>query len=336
MKYFLYKFNFKGPVRFGTEVPAAGLVKSSPVCSADTFFSALSWEILSIYGEDFLKEVVARIEAGKILFSDLLPYAGDEFYIPKPVFMNLSRDKQIKKTRFLPVSALKNLLSSWNPSGQADIAGTDILALEQIQIKVSIERDGRSRPYYVGTHRFLENTPTGLYLIAGLQDQEDMKWLEQILKSLGESGIGGKRTSGYGRFDLIDDWAELDPEWPIYSESDRILAELLYRGNEECSLYMTLSSIIPATDELKKLEFARCFYQLYPRQGFALSGIRDQMPMKKKAVAAFAAGSCFNTKLNGVVLDVAPEGYKHKVYRYGKGLYLGLEIMEEGLWTRTD
>jgi CRISPR-associated protein Csm4 len=39
----------------------------------------------------------------------------------------------------------------------------------------------------------------------------------------------------------------------------------------------------------------------------------------------FNTGSCFQEKIKGRILDVSDQG-GHPVYRYGKGMFLGVKI----------
>ena len=64
-------------------------------------------------------------------------------------------------------------------------------------------RGEKSRPYYVGNYQFMSNT--GLYIIASFSDDSSRDLFESILELLGLSGIGGKRSGGYGKFELADD-----------------------------------------------------------------------------------------------------------------------------------
>lgn len=57
-------------------------------------------------------------------------------------------------------------------------------------------------PYHVGAFRFAEDC--GLYVLAGLES-DDAAWLRTLMRALGLSGIGGKVSSGYGKFTVDDE-----------------------------------------------------------------------------------------------------------------------------------
>ena len=201
-------------------------------------------------------------------------------------------------------------------------------AEEAIFSKVSIPRTGfdengkteKNKLFSVGAYIFEENC--GLYFIASIEDKKQKTQFDKILNSLGYSGIGGKRTSGYGKFELHEDPIELDSKNPVY-DSDEKLAKL-FENKEETDYFISLSCIFPSDNDLQTTNLKNGFYTLIQRQGFVYSSTYSDEPLKRKPIYMLNVGSCFfKKKLEGSIPDVSENG-KHSVYRYGKALMIGI------------
>lgn len=350
MEYYLTRLKFTGPVRFGPPEPGVGLEKNQYWAHADTFFSALSLELLRLHGPRAWKELWEAAGAGELLVSDLMPYAGSELCVPRPAFLPQHRPadgeagaggelekeaaqerwkKKVKDLKFIPLNSLDQYLKWLWSGGQFPLKLFDF-GRELMFMRVALRQGGESLPYYVSAYCFAggEKAEAGLYFAAGFsapaRDRLFTRFFE-ALDSLGHSGIGGKRTAGFGRFELEDDPALLDGEYPVYGESDLLLGRLLAGTG---TYYLALSPVIPSPDEFGAGIWEDAYYTLLPRRGFALAGTPGETPLKKKPVVALAPGSCLRQRLPGRVCDVTPPGYSHRVYRYGKGMYLALSPPE--------
>lgn len=106
MKYIAYKLKFSTGVHFGN----GSLDNTEYTFCADTLFSALCIEAVK-HSEDKLSRLVSYVKAGKIVFSDAMPYMDDIYYVPKPM-CNIkhsdeesgesSKKKLYKKTMYIP------------------------------------------------------------------------------------------------------------------------------------------------------------------------------------------------------------------------------------------
>ena len=332
MGYYLYQLAFDGPVHFGDTSMGGNLEQSGFTYTSDTLFSSICTELAQQGAADLLDEFIALGQKGEILLSDLLPYQYGtqedlELFLPAPyIYINNNRQqenldyakakalsaqrKKAKKQLYYRASELYDYVEALK-NGETYIAKYQLqLGDEFITEKVNC-RGELPMPYFMKSGTFADNA--GLYLVVKLPDAwaDNMK---EILTMLGLSGIGGKRSSGYGHFHLADNYIYLD-ERVYCSEFDDIAAmnELLQ------NLYnwqMSISSILPREKELELVKSGS--YQLKKSSGFA-SGI------KRDSVYMLSAGSCFTEKLQGSMVDLATLN-EHSVWRYGKGLFVGLNI----------
>lgn len=129
------------------------------------------------------------------------------------------------------------------------------------------------------------------------------------MTSLQFSGLGGKRTSGYGRFDLR-----------ILDLPSKLEARLTsnYKG-----LVMTLTTSLPLDDELENAMIG-AKYLLQKSSGFAFSQALAEN-FRKQDLYKFKSGSTFQQTFTGQIVDVRPDNFPHPVWNYAKPLFYRLE-----------
>ena len=181
----------------------------------------------------------------------------------------------------------------------------DEFGKKNIKVSAAINNNDETVPYRVGEYYY--NEGNGLYIIVGYDNDEELKEVEELIISLGYSGIGGKRSSGLGRFDI-----------QIADDAD----ELLNMITEKSRLYMTLSVSLPKECEITN-SLSEAKYSIIKRSGFISSQVFDDR--RKKDLYVIAAGACVKNKYEGDIYDVA-DGGVHPVYRYAKPLFMGVNI----------
>ena len=323
MEYKLYKLTFKTPVHFGSDIVGSSLEESDFICHSDTFFSALCLEYIKLNGAETIDHFIDFFDKGNLLISSLLPYKNDDLYIPKPSIViersdsknnnedkedNSSSDrKKMKKLNYIKISDIDIYLKHIKGIGDFNFDYEyNNFAKYSLNQKVGL-RDEENRLYSLGTYSFYKNN--GLYFLLSFSDNEKLKEFEKVLKSLSYSGIGGKRTNGLGNFE--------------YSASDYIeFRNKLFNDSK----YKTLLSLYsPEENEINDIDFNNSFYSLIKRNGFIYSNNYSANLSKRKSLSMFKEGSCFANNINGNIKDVSQNG-NHKVYRYGKAFYIGIDI----------
>jgi len=319
MSYYLYKLQFTTPLHVGESRLANGLESAQLNICADTLFSAICHSIIGIEGEGALNAFVDKVRANNILFSDTFPYKQDKLYIPKPYItsksnreIDISKRKLMKKLSYIPVETINTFLNS--------VAGKDIFdpetitndfCLNTVDTKVNLTEG----PYSVASVSFFEGC--GLYgIVKG--EKPDIEYIINHLKMLGLSGIGGKISSGYGKFKVID---VINLEEEVNSQYGLLLSLL---KNTNSDYYISLTTSLPTDSELERaIEGAA--YKMVRRGGFMYS-TKLNRPLKKQTQYCFYAGSVFRTRYEGDVYNVATKDAPHPAYRYLKPIFLGVNI----------
>jgi len=310
MKYVGYKMDFTTALHIGKRK----LEDAESAIYADTVFSALCHEALIQGGEESLNHLVELTEANHLKLSDAMPFHNNTYYVPKPMLL-ISGDeradsnikKAAKKLPYVPVDLLDKFIAG-DMDVQAELEIYETMGIGEVRTMASVKENDDTMPFQVGSYRFNRNW--GLYLVIGYEDEDTLYFIEDLLIGLGYSGIGGKRSSGMGKYTLMA--AKLP---------DSMTARLTERG--ENGVYMNLSPGMASDDELKEvIDNAR--YMLIRRSGFVSSSTYAERPLKKKDFYAFKAGSVFTRTFDGLLRDVSGEG-THPVYRYAKPVFMEVE-----------
>ena len=305
MKYKLYRLTFSVPVHFGT-----GKLETSGIkFLADSLFSAMCIEAQKLYGSGSIERLYRYADDGNLLLSDLMPYWEKDYYLPKPMVKvekefsaSSTEKKKFKNTDYVKANEYADFIFGTlnsEPSFASEYTFT--------KLNRSREPEIDSTPYFVGTYKFCENC--GLYFILGYENDEQFDFADNIMYSLGYTGIGGKTTSGLGKFMAVPGDLQKD------------IANLI--SNADRSKYkITLSTCLPTEDEMDTA-LKGASYSLQKRSGFVASDNYAATNVKKRDLYTFAAGSAFLNKFNGKVYDVSIKG-NHPVYRYAKPIFIGI------------
>ena len=311
MRYDLLKLDFGTAVHFGN----GRLDTADMTFCADRLFSALCIEAHKKGGEEYLGSIVKAAKAGDLLLSDGLPYIGDTYYIPKPVIhIERERDesssvmkKAFKKLSYIPVDKINEFITG-NIDPEAENKKFSEIGRFGKRYIVSV-RNGEEDPlpYRVGDYRF--RSGCGLYVILACADDDLYYDISELIESLGYSGIGGKISSGTGKFGV---------------SPKKVPAALIKAFEGEYQRYISLSVCMAKPGELESV-VRNAGYVMLKRSGFIYSYTYADTFRKKNELYCFAAGSCFERRFEGDIFDLS-EGGAHPVWRYAKPLLMGVNI----------
>lgn len=302
---------FSTPVHFGN----GKLTGTDYIVHADTMFSALCMEAVKCGGVAYLNELVELVKTNQIQLSDALPFIKDILYMPKPMLPVEKEEngdsvikKAYKKLKYIPIEKLDAYLEGKLMPKEENEKFKE-LGSKKLVTKAALRQKQEADPYRVEVFQFGENS--GLYLIVGYEEEEQLFIIEELLESLSYKGIGGKISAGYGKFSLC------------FMSGKKIPKELLERLNKEDMAYQITLSVSMAKKEEVEKALCGARYMLLKRSGFIQSDTYAKKQVKKKDFFAFGSGSCFTGLFEGDVFDVSYHG-KHAVYRYGKPMFIGV------------
>ncbi|GAB5045817.1 type III-A CRISPR-associated RAMP protein Csm4 [Thermodesulfovibrio sp. TK110] len=318
MQSYFYKLRFKDPVHFGeTGIYLENVVENF---SSDSLFSALI-NAVSIYYE--ANEVQRWIENfmtdPPFLLSSLFIYNLNNYFLPRPfddsfISADLRKKvgKELKKIRWLEA----NDFIKWQMgkitkledinSMKEKLEYYDNAFKKEVRPRVTIDRDtSQSSIYFCGSIRFQKEA--GLYGLVAFREEKFIEEFKTALKLLGQTGIGGERTFGYGMF-------EVEEFKPVDGVFEKIL-------KSDASAYTLLSLYHPSDEEMNILAQKLIAYTIKRKKGWITSG-RTALAIKRKSVGFLKEGSVLAEPVRGAMVDVTPEEVfpqllTHRVYRYG-------------------
>ena len=235
-----------------------------------------------------IPKLVEKVKQNKLKISDAFPYIGDYFYLPKPmVFVKHQVDnyKLFKKIKYVPHDVMDCFLEgTLYPEDEIE---SFLLGTSSVRAQVSVGND----PFQVGIFTFYDDA--GLYIIVEHEDD----YIFELFEKLQYTGIGGKRSSGLGRFSF-----EVQECFQLPKGDKKIL----------------LNSAMAKQEELENA-LQGASYLLQKRSGFI-----HQSRYKKQNFYTFKAGSAFENEFKGDVFDVGHD--EHPVYRYAVAMFMGVNL----------
>lgn len=316
MEVYLYKLRFTGAVHFGdTGIYLENVTES---LNSDSLFSALI-NAVATYGSE--QEAENWIDSFKsqppFLITSLFVYNGDKYFLPKPLddtFISSEIKKKfgkdLKKIKFLEAEDFLKWLNQESIQDikeyQENLEIYNNSFIGEIRPRVTLDRDTQqSSLYFCGSIRFQKDA--GLYGLVAFRDKEFIEKFKNTLALLGQMGIGGEKTYGYGMYEIVE-----------YKPIEGIFKEII---NSNSPIHILLSLYHPNKDELNDITGKLVAYDILRKKGWITSG-RNALPIKRKSLGFIKEGSVLNQPIKGSIVDVTPEDAPsdvllHRVYRYG-------------------
>lgn len=337
MNYCLYNLKFTTPVHFGNSELAHSLDTTVMTCCADTLFSALCHAAFSIGGNEQVQWLIHKVQNNELRFSDCMPCHGvDRYYLPRPCcspakHLQLPEDdrKVVKKAEWIPVDTMDTFLSAmrgetvydWSQAANTSDFGNN-LEFSKVQLFTNPDTEKHTEPYTVGAFQF--HPDMGLYFILQYAENSDSNQVKTMLDALGYSGIGGKTSSGYGRFSVEKTTFLCFPKdtEDTFDETTQWFYHALH--TEQAKRWLLISASLPEESELDRA-VTDSQYQIVRRGGFSFPVYSEHSLRKKKTQYFFASGSVFENRYHGALYTVG-NTENHAIYRYGKPIFLGVNL----------
>lgn len=186
-----------------------------------------------------------------------------------------------------------------------DVVTGDLRLWEQgTAPRVTVDRvTNRSQVYAAGRLSFAPGC--GLFFLVEYEDTSLRRRLEQALRVLGDTGIGGERSSGHGQFkmEVVERFALIEP------------------SSEVSDAFTSLATYWPTEPEVMAGILDRASYGLVNRRGWL--GSPEGMNLRRRGVRMLAEGSVMLREPTGALADVKPLdpapaiNVSHDVWRYG-------------------
>lgn len=310
----LVKFRPAGPWRFGPDDGARD--RADVVGHSDLVYAAVCQAMSQLGDLSAWLAETAQAAASAVRFTSLYPFQGRVLFAPPPA--NLwpppSQRLRFKGARFAPLTLLQELAAERTvreDRWEVDPESACVIPSGGDAPYRTITRTGAAVDRLSGTaqaHRTagIEFAPgAGLWCWVEFATEEARERWSGAVKSafrwLGDAGIGGERTRGWGRSEAVE-----------FSESDT--ETLLLGGNPpaESGAYWLLSLYSPAAGD--EVDWSRGEYALATRQG----RVAADGSLKRSARVVTEGSVVLASSLPvGAAVDVAPAGHAHPVYRAG-------------------
>lgn len=323
MSYSLFRLRFKTAVHLGTSDSALSLSSSEDHFRADTLFSALCHTALTLYGPEGLDLLIRQAQSGELLLSDSMPWKDETLYLPKPCYHARQRQevpaalrKAMKRLRWIPVPDFVRFTGSFHGEAVYDAAESNVRFGTHDKITRANAESGIPTLYQVGIFQFAKDC--GLWFLARCGTAEQEERLYRLVTALGMSGIGGKTSSGYGRFEIVEHTRLSESEQPQHLWLRQALVQ------ENASHYLLLTSSLPAEDELDGV-VDNAWFQVVRRAGYVQSETYAPVSLRKRTQYFLAAGAVTDRRFRGSLYDVGGTG-GHPVYRYSLPIMMGVSL----------
>lgn len=279
------------------------LEKIKLVPSAQTIFSALFLEAMKLNKE---VELLTLANSKSFVLSNAFPYYLG-LYFPKPLGYPLRQaevslqdrmlGKKLKKLHYINYLEFDDFVS-----GNLDRID-ELLADEARLYSYNIWTKKGEDPYRLSSIRYAEGVSLAFISI-------ENTLIDTLMSSMQYQGIGGKKSTGFGRFSYTTE--NLEPEI-----IDRI-------NSAEKQNHLLLTDSLPKTEMLES-SVVKAKFLLDKKSGFVFSNSSKEN-VRKQDVYMFKAGSTFQNIFEGEILNVAPDNFDHPVWSYAKPLFLSLEV----------
>lgn len=335
----------EGSFHFGEQ--GFGQEESKFTFSSDSLFSAIVVRMAEMRGSDATDAWLEPFLnfAPPFVLTSAFPRAGSVLFFPVPAGQVIEdaaesdqggRHKALKRVHFVSKTIFLRMLEGRNLAdlieegillqgerlliAEEDKAGlpagfSDLTPLWKTDRKprVTVGReDSGSNLFFTGYSSYAPGCGLWFGVHWASRDDAQAELLASLLHDLGDAGIGGERSSGFGHASITH-------------ASSQTLPDAAGKA------WLTLSRYIPRRQEMDALQDERSAYSIQSVGGWIYSpGIKSQ---RRKVVRMLAEGSVFGpvpSSIPGQMVEVQPTyqdapAIRHKVIRCGFAVPVGIQ-----------
>lgn len=287
MKLKRYRLEFTAPLHISSG--GFGLESADSFIHSDTLYSAISVMAVDLLGEKTAKEMFLDPASQHLALSSAFPWREDVFFFPRPLSLfagwnkkeeaEVDFNKRWRQTRFISEELLRQALPGGKVFLKKEMFGAyynnNCLShkkldnfIDNVEIpRVVLDRvSNNANIFHFAQVSFAQRA--GLFFLARFASDDVERAFESVLRSLGDEGIGGERSSGKGSFK--------EPVSEGFSEP------VLENPNG----FLNLSLYIPAENEIGRIDFQKSNYRLLNRRGWI-----NRHTARRKTRRVFTEGS---------------------------------------------
>lgn len=311
MPYSIFRLKFETGVHTGLSSGGPSLDDGQMTIHSDTLFSALYCEAMK-YGQQ--DQLLDYFKHGTLAISDALPFHKDAYFLPKPVIHverhaqteSSSVKKALKAISHIALQDFARYVQGLSGSINPTWLQKPSFGVMSIQTRVTLRNGPEPVPYQVAVWTF--SPDSGLYILIRHLEDDALHLFKRMLTVLGAVGIGGKQSTGLGKF--------IVHQYPVPEDLLTMLSD------DSASYQMLLGLSLPERDQTEAI-MTQGWYTLTRRGGYTRAH-SDALPLKKNTVYLLSTGSCFKQRFQGEMLDLCPPQGPHPVWRCANTLFLGV------------
>ncbi len=341
---YLVRLRPTGPWRIGPDSGARNRVDR--VYHSDTLYAAITSAMRQLGQlDEWLAATAAALAAPAVRFSSAFPFHRDTLFVEPPKIHwppPPSAKIRWKGARFVPIALVERLFAEkhldeerWTVDGESEclIPSTGAARVTgpfraSVRPSAAIDRvtGANTEPHEAACIEFRPDA--GLWTVVVFEDLEaENRWGELVkaaFRLLADSGFGGERSRGWGHASAPE---FTEGEFPALLVNAQPPAPSGAEG-ESAPAYETahwlLSMYSPAREDT--VDWRRGAYTYAARGGRVESpaghgALKRGLRMVTEGSVIFAgAVPC------GAAPDVAPEGFPHPVYRYGRPVAVPIPV----------
>lgn len=328
----LVRLHPAGPWRFGAS--SGERDRLDGLFRSDALYSAVTLAMAELGLLQAWLEATVAPATPQVRLTSCFPWQEDILFVtpPRTHWPAAAVKLRTRGAAFIPTSLVGALLEGtpfhedawivdgWSrcllPADRSGAAGGPFR--DSLRAFAAVDRldPARVAPHRASCIQFAPNA--GLWCFAAFSDPEaHTRWsvpLEGAFRLLADSGFGSRRSIGWGRASAVEVTPKTLEELLFGTQRSRQRAE--EPADEGVTLYWLLSLYAPAPGD--GVDWAQGAYSVITRGGRVQSRTGAHPPKKLLRMVEEGSVVAAASPPGGSAPDVAPEGFPHPVYRFGR------------------
>jgi CRISPR/Cas system CSM-associated protein Csm4 (group 5 of RAMP superfamily) len=329
---FLAKLRPLGPWRASSSTGERS--RAGAILHSDALYSALTQAMAQLgLLDSWIAATAANPQGSAVRLSSVFPFLDQLLFVTPPRTLwppPASLKVRWKSARLVPTTMVSLLLNNrkireddWTVDGASEcllpvFRGQAVSSpfRPSVRTAAAVDRLGEGvEPYRTACIEF--HRSAGVWCAFDFADESAAEcWkpaLQGALKLLADTGLGGERSRGWGRFE--------QPECSEGSLSQLLFGKYAPQTPAQPGAFWLLSQFSPSPEH-DRVDWKQGSYEIALRNGRVESAAGWGALKQSSKMVVEGSVLAADKPLTGVAHDVAPEGFAHPVYRAGFALAL--------------